>query len=1057
MLPNRRARRHVPRGHQPAPTRPVAWAARPWALVAWSLGCAALSWTGSAAASPTCGDGALPDHVHEVSRTLQEPWATVRLDIDLPAGRWLDPATLDQLSWRYIRDLQRWGVRHVRLEARLPRTIPGVGQRGDWVRADALLPPNLAPKPRPWEAQLGPEHAAPRRRGRAPRRAPSPALGGSPWVGAVDGALSGKVVYLSPGHGFYWSSKLGRWATQRPNTHNIVEDLVNAEGALHYLVPMLRNAGATVVGVRELDRQADMAVADDADSAAYKETGTWQAGAGQGFGGLPPYKNATNPFALGSYRAAKVTGGAPDAVATWTLQVPSPGTYTVYVGYTAGGNRAADAHFEVTHAGGTRSVRVNQRRHGQTWHALGQFTFTEHAVVRLFNDTAGPTDRVVIADVVRIGGGRGDIVRGNGQPPAKGPTSGKPRWEECSRYYAQYAGAPEGVWNSSSDDDKDDVTARSRFAAWHHEQGEDAVFVSWHSNAASGPARGTSTYVYGPNPPNNSKNYQGTVGSTELGAQLQKHLVADIRSAFDPTWKDRGLYSAYFGEVNPKANPEMPAALIECAFHSTKEDADFLREPRFRHVLARAITKAIIHFFAARDAVSVKLPPEPPTSLALGASGLLTWLPGPSGGHFGHGATQFVVQTSTDGRAFSEGTVVDDTSHQLQMPASNQPVFARVRALNAGGVSAPSAVVGASAGCDVGADVLWVDGFTRLQASQLPVDDLSPWSLGKVQRLRQEQVNRFDYAAEHVADLAAAGRAVASVQRAAFVSQGVPPTARLVVWAAGEQSTHDGVMSAAERKVLSDWLQLGGDRAVILNGSEVTWALDKKGDKASADWLTTWFGARYGDDDAGVYSLAPASGSPLSWSGGDFDDGSHGTYDVDWPDVLELHGATALLDYSGGKGVAGSLFQVGDARSVLLGVPLETVVPPAKREALVASLLAALKTPAPFVSGCGVAPGEGDPATADAGSADAGSSPDGHGSDGRSSDGPADGGADGAAGSGDAGTAPTASPRDPGCGCAVAGPRAAGPTGGAAVLLLGLLGTLLRRRRVGRARGADAG
>src|SRR5438874_888050 len=32
------------------------------------------------------------------------------------------------------------------------------------------------------------------------------------------GALSGKTVYVSQGHGFYYdASPLGRWATQRPN------------------------------------------------------------------------------------------------------------------------------------------------------------------------------------------------------------------------------------------------------------------------------------------------------------------------------------------------------------------------------------------------------------------------------------------------------------------------------------------------------------------------------------------------------------------------------------------------------------------------------------------------------------------------------------------------------------------------------------------------------------------------------------------------------------------------------------------------------------------------
>ena len=42
------------------------------------------------------------------------------------------------------------------------------------------------------------------------------------------GVLSGKAVYLSPGHGFTWSPPFG-WRTQRGNTNDIVEDLVSAE------------------------------------------------------------------------------------------------------------------------------------------------------------------------------------------------------------------------------------------------------------------------------------------------------------------------------------------------------------------------------------------------------------------------------------------------------------------------------------------------------------------------------------------------------------------------------------------------------------------------------------------------------------------------------------------------------------------------------------------------------------------------------------------------------------------------------------------------------------
>ena len=651
---------------------------------------------------------------------VDPPHALIRLEVT-PQGdrRRVTQWELDALSWRHLKELEDRGVRHLRFEGRFS------DKSGPWRPIESLLRPLKAPAPRPYE----------------PPRADSgtaAALVGEPVAGGVSGALSGKFIYLSPGHGWYWSDVLKRWATQRGNTHDIVEDFVNMEGAMHYLVPLLRNAGATVVGVRELDINTWMGLVDDGDAAGFETSGEWLKAGGAGFAaGQAPYKGSVNPHALGGVTTAAVASQS-TAVARWTVEVPKPGVYNVYISYTAGEDRAQDAHYVLKSGGNERHFRVDQRRHGQTWVTLSQLFLHGSTVVELHNDTEGPLDRLVVADAVRVGGGVGEMVRGTGAPPTKGPTSGRPRWEECSRYYAQYAGAPPTVWNVSSGDSKDDVSTRARLAAWHHETGEDAMYVSWHSNAGSTTARGTSTYVYGPNPVNGSKNYQGTKGSTELGKALQKHIVADLRATWEPDWKDRGLYSAYFGEVNPKSNPEMPSALIESAFHSTKADADSLRAPRFRFLLSRAVRKAIIHYFAERDGIAVKLPPSAPRALQLDSDGSLSWEPGPFGDVEGHAATSYLVQTSINGRHFNDGVEIQGTAINLVMPEGNLPLFARVVAVNQGGVSFPSAVVGASAGCDGEAEVLVVDGFTRLGPEQLQ-DDLSPFAY-TVDRLRQRRM-----------------------------------------------------------------------------------------------------------------------------------------------------------------------------------------------------------------------------------------------------------------------------------------------------------------------------
>ena len=87
--------------------------------------------------------------------------------------------------------------------------------------------------PKPFELPLQrDEH--PRVQREAPRGI-GPKHFGSPTAKLREGALTGKTVYLSPGHGFYWSPSFASgsadntWRTQRPNTFNVVEDLISTE------------------------------------------------------------------------------------------------------------------------------------------------------------------------------------------------------------------------------------------------------------------------------------------------------------------------------------------------------------------------------------------------------------------------------------------------------------------------------------------------------------------------------------------------------------------------------------------------------------------------------------------------------------------------------------------------------------------------------------------------------------------------------------------------------------------------------------------------------------
>ena len=132
-----------------------------------------------------------------------------------------------------------------------------------------------------------------------------------------EGALAGKTVYVSAGHGWIWDASLARWRTQRGNTHDLVEDFISAETVSQFLIPYLHDMGAYVVPVREADLQTEMLIVDDSvaeisDGATVIAEG-WSTPSG-------PIADASNPFAGGGSRV--IANGS----ATWTIEPRAGGT-----------------------------------------------------------------------------------------------------------------------------------------------------------------------------------------------------------------------------------------------------------------------------------------------------------------------------------------------------------------------------------------------------------------------------------------------------------------------------------------------------------------------------------------------------------------------------------------------------------------------------------------------------------------------------------------------------------------------------------------------------------
>ncbi len=744
--------------------------------------------------------------------------------------------------------------------------------------------------------------------------APGSEVNADPHLRPSSGSLSGRRIFVSPGHGWYLHSTLG-WTTQRGNVNGVVEDFSNALLAIDYVIPYLTNAGAQVVCARERSFNTQEFFGDNGDT-TYTSSGTWTNSS-----------NVSGYYGT-NYRWAS-TSLTESAVSRWTFDITAEGRYPVYVRYTAGSDRATDALYRVFHAGGTASVAVNQSIQGGRWLYLGEWEFNaaSDAIIELSNQSA-TTGKVVIADGVRVGGGTGQ--------------SGHPRYEEQSTYWAELVGAPGSVYNAG------DVSCRPLHMEWW---GGFDLFLSMHSNASGqtppSSARGTVTYTY--NNGGSTQHSSALLAQSVAFAQLiNDQIVDDMRALHDSTWVDRGLNSANFGEL--RSATSCPSALVETAFHDNIQDAAWLRSPRGKHTMGRAIYKAVARYFNAGATIL----PLPPVNLRMINSGsgqvTLNWSAQNDPIEASAVPTSYRVYLSNDGFAFDDGRAASGaSSHVITGLAPGQTVFAKVTALNAGGESLASEVLcartpDAQAGT-LPTPLLIVSGYDRY-------DEFTYYQQGSGLSTGDLHVrNTFDTVRRHALSAAKANTVQGgtwhfdSCSNEAVISGSVSLTNYAAVdWVLGNESTADETFSATEQSLVSAFRTGGG--ALLVSGSEIGWDLDRSSGPTSADraFYNSVLKADYVADSSNDWTVDGVSGSIFAGlSNVAFDNGNGFSYTVGYPDVLAVSGgSTACLTYSAGV-IAG--VQFASPPLVNLGFPLETLNNSATRDDMMQRILRFL-TPA---------------------------------------------------------------------------------------------------------------
>lgn len=787
----------------------------------------------------------------------------------------------------------------------------------------------------------------------------------APAPGQPAGALSGRIIYTSAGHGWTYHNSADRWYTQRADNNEIIEDYGNLD-QMNLFTAYCFNAGATVVAFRPIGYQTNEVILDNT-SPSVRYVGSWSnSSANNHFFGTPgevPYRFAT-------------INATETATATYTPLIPATGFYPVYTWASHGGNRTLQL-YRIHHTGGQARVRVPHHKVGNGWIYLGTYYFEmgsnslRGSVVISNLEPIPSVGSVVVADAVRFGNGMGDVVpvsAGSGVPTV----SGYPREEECARYWIQRmlgVGAPTSIYNTGSDDGSDNVGAPPRMAREMNREVEgtmfERLFLSFHSNASgvTPPSARGCVGLY-----NNETLFPGTSTPNQfrlaqlIATELNDDMVGLTNPPPEVPWFSRSAGSLTFargdfafGEINNGAiSAEFDATIIEVGFHDNPDDARLLRDPRVRNAMARASYQGIVRYMNEFDGVSLVFLPEPPTNvraLANDSGGIVVaWSPPAAGGG---AAAGYRVYRSTNGYGFGEPVSVaggGTVTVVLTNLASDVAWFFRVSATNAGGESMPSETVGCRRASRNEARALIVNGFDRFERALAPRQTTGTGVGGPgggsatFDRLLPRLMNSFDYIVQHGQAVTRCGVAFDSCQNEAILTGQVALTNYpAVLWALGEESTVDETFSNAEQNRVTAFLNGGG--RLFLSGSEIAWDLGRASGPTAADrsFLQNQLHVSLnGDtnDDAGTYSFAPVPGSIFNGGpAGRFDNGAAGIYDVRFPDVLTPSGPNghAALDYTGGV-VGAAAIQHADpvtgSRLVYFGFPFETITNAALREAL---------------------------------------------------------------------------------------------------------------------------
>ena len=583
----------------------------------------------------------------------------------------------------------------------------------------------------------------------------------------ISRGLDGRHLVVWQSHGRYYNQKEQRWKWQRARVFQTVEDLYTQSYVLPYIVPMLENAGANVLIPRERDTQKHEIIVDaDASTAnsVYEERvgkEQWVKGQGEGFAHLKSfYLDGENPFESGTYQEVKSVNKGDESSCSWIPEIPEKGEYAVYVSYKSLKNSATDAKYTIYHMGGETEFIVNQQIGGGTWVYLGKFTF-DKGLNREFrielSNRSSRNGRVITADAVKIGGGMGNIAR---QPNLEGvmtenvkssesiggtsqvkdslkvdvkpEISSYPRYTEASRYWLQWAGAPDSIYSQSkgTNDYTDDYQSRAYWV--NYIAGGSSVLpkkeglgipvdlaFAFHTDAGvtyNDSTIGTLGICMTHYNDEAFENKKPRILSRDLTQSIMEEIERGIRTHYEPEWTTRHIWNRSYAEARI---PEVPTMLLELLSHQNFADMKYGFDPRFQFDVSRAIYKGMLRFVSKQYKQDYIVQPLPVNTFSLDFTGQtqvkLEWQPTVDPLESTADPNSYIVYTRIGDSAFDNGRIVKGNSVELDIEKDKVYSY-KVTAVNDGGQSFPSEILSVCRKSEEKGCVLVVNAFDRVSA-----------------------------------------------------------------------------------------------------------------------------------------------------------------------------------------------------------------------------------------------------------------------------------------------------------------------------------------------------